>query len=98
MKIQVFDRFRSGLILLAILAIAVVAGQARPNAEEPVPTEDAFELDAGLRIEIDHEQLDKLQSLSSVIEPVLELPVRVEFSTDESVAPDIADPDTAPVQ
>jgi hypothetical protein len=40
MKTQVYDRFGSGLIVLIILTIAVVAGQAQTNFNDAAATED----------------------------------------------------------
>ncbi len=55
MKTQVFDRFGGGLLVLIMLTIAVVAGQAEPKFDEPSRTENAFELNAGFEITIlDH--------------------------------------------
>lgn len=40
MNIQVYDRFGSGLIVLIMLTIAVVASQAKPNLQEPAAAND----------------------------------------------------------
>ncbi len=55
MKTQVFDRFGGGLLVLIMLTIAVVAGQAEPDFDETSRTENALELNAGFEITIlDH--------------------------------------------
>ena len=55
MKTQVYDRFGGGLLVLIMLTIAVVAGQAEPEFDEPSRTESAFELNAGFTVTIlDH--------------------------------------------
>jgi hypothetical protein len=40
MNTQVYDRFGSGLIVLIVLTIAVVASQAKPHLQEPAVTSD----------------------------------------------------------
>ena len=55
MKTQVYDRFGGGLLVLIMLTIAVVAGQAEPEFEEPSRTENAFEPNASFTVTIlDH--------------------------------------------
>jgi hypothetical protein len=43
MKSQVYDRFGSGLLVLVMLAIAVVASEAQPGFQEPGPAIEAIE-------------------------------------------------------
>jgi len=43
MKTQVYDRFGGGLIVLIILTIAVVAGQAQANFVDAAATEVSIE-------------------------------------------------------
>ncbi len=40
MKSQVYDRFGGGLIVLIMLTIAVIAGQAQTNFDDEATTED----------------------------------------------------------
>ncbi len=100
MKTQVYDRFGGGLLVLIMLTIAVIAGQAEPSFQEPTRTEDAVKLDAGFQITIDNEQHAEREALSSVTEAVLDVPTRIEVSIEasESSQPNIADSDNAPVQ
>ncbi len=100
MKTQVYDRFGGGLLVLIMLTIAVVASQAQPDFQEPAPRFDEIELDAGFRFAIDAERLRELEALSAVVETVLDLPIRIEVSIEESESnlPDIADSTNAPVQ
>ncbi len=100
MKTQVYDRFGGGLLVLIMLTIAVVAGQAQPDFQEPSPRVDEIELDADFRTAIDAERLRELEALSPVIETVLDLPISVEFSINESAAPvpDNLDSNKSPVQ
>ena len=89
MKTQVYDRFGGGLLVLIMLTIAVIAGQAEPNFHEPATAIDEFELemlDKGLQIAIDAEQIGELESLSSAVETVVRLPITVEISIEESDA------------
>ncbi len=99
MKTQVYDRFGGGLLLLAMLTIAVIASEAQPNFAEPAPAEDGFELDAGFRITIDQGRLAELEALSSVVETVLDLPIRIDVSVEETETPlpDTADSGYLPV-
>jgi hypothetical protein len=87
MNIRIFDRFGSGILVLAMLTVAVVASQAELNDREPAGTENAFERGADIRIAIGHERLRKLQSLSSAVKTVMELPIQIEFVDSESEAP-----------
>jgi hypothetical protein len=98
MKTEAFDHFHSGLLLLIMLTLAVVAGQAQPSTEVPQTAENTFEMNAGFRITIDHKRLGKLESVLTVIETVLQLPIKVEFIMDDFATSDIVDPDTAAVQ
>ena len=100
MKTPIYNRFGGGLIVLVMLTIAVVAGQSEPNFDQPGRTEDAFELDGGLQVTIDNEGPAELEALSSVVEEVLDLPIRIEASIEasESPLPDIADSNNTPVQ
>ncbi len=100
MKTQVYDRFGGGLLVLIMLTIAVVAGQAQPDFQEPAPRVDEIELDADFRTAIDADRLRELEALPAVIETVLDLPIRIEVSIEESESnlPDIADSTNAPVQ
>jgi hypothetical protein len=98
MKAQILNHFGSGLFLLVVLTIAVVASQAQAGLAEPLAAEDAIEVDARFRIEIDHGGLERLESLLSDVEPVPELPISIEINTGDFVAPEVADPDTATVQ
>ena len=55
MKTQVYDRFGGGLLVLIMLTIAVVAGQAEPKFDKPSRTESSFDLNAGITVTIlDH--------------------------------------------
>ncbi len=55
MKTQVYDRFGGGLLVLIMLTIAVVAGQAEPKFDETSRTENAIELNAEFTVTIlDH--------------------------------------------
>ncbi len=100
MKTQVYDRFGGGLIVLIMLTIAVVAGQAQPDIDDAVAAEDVFELDAGLHISIDRRRLEEFEVLSSIAEMVLDSPMRIEVSIEssETAAADIADPSDSPGQ
>ena len=100
MKTPIYNRFGGGLIVLIMLTIAVVAGQSEPNLDQPSRTEDAFELDGALQVTIDNEGLAELEALSSVVEAVLDLPIRIEASIEasESPLPDIADSNNTPAQ
>ncbi len=100
MKTRVYDRFGGGLLVLIMLTIAVVAGQVQPDFQEPVPRADEIELDADFPIVIDAERLRELEALSAVIETVLDLPISLEFSINESAVtvPDNADSNKSPAQ
>ena len=99
MKTQVYDRFGGGLFVLVMLTIAVVAGQAEPKFDEPGPIDVALELDAGIQIMIDQERLADLDALSSVVETVPDLPIKVEIGIDNAEpVPDSSDSDESPVQ
>lgn len=84
MKTRVYDRFGGGLIVLIMLTIAVVAGQAQPKFDEPAVVEDVIEMDSGFQITIDHQRHAVLEAPSS------EAP-------DADIA-DIADSGDVPVQ
>ena len=94
MKTQVYDRFGGGLIVLLMLTIAVVAGQAQPNIDDTAATEDVFEFGTGFHISIDQQRLDELEALSSVVDAVLDLPIRIEVSIESTENP-VADADDA---
>ncbi len=100
MKTQVYDRFGGGLLVLIMLTIAVIAGQAEPRFDEPSRTEKAFELNAGFQVTIDQDRPTKLEALSIVVGPVLDHPILIEVSIEESkaAAPDTADSSDASVQ
>ena len=98
MNTPIFDRFRSGLFVLAVLTIAFIAGQAQPHTQELAATEDAFRLDADFRITIDQERLAHLESVASVIATVLDVPIRVELSIDETASPEMPDAGRVPAQ
>jgi hypothetical protein len=87
MKTQVYDRFGGGLIVLIMLTIAVVAGQAQPNIDDTAATEDVFELGTEFHISIDRQRLDELEALSSVVDAVLDLPIRIEVSIESTKTP-----------
>ena len=95
MKTQINDRFGSGLLVLVMLTVAVVASEAEPGFQNPEPAVNAFELNADFRIAIDQERLEQLKSLSSVIDAVLDLPIEVSLTLDES-GPPAPDRATAP--
>lgn len=40
MKSEVLDRFGGGLLLLAVLAMAVIASEAKPRSQDPAPVAD----------------------------------------------------------
>ncbi len=94
MKSQVYDRFGGGLIVLVMLTIAVVAGQAQPNIDDTAATEDVFEFGTEFHISIDRQRLDELEALSSVVDAVLDLPIRIEVSIESTENP-VADADDA---
>ncbi len=100
MKTQVYDRFGGGLLVLIMLTIAVIAGQSEPRFDEPSRTETVFELGAGFQVTIDKERLAELETLSSVVEAVVDLPIRIDVSTEESESAlaDVADSKITPVQ
>ena len=100
MKTQVYDRFGGGLIVLIMLTIAVVAGQAQPNINDATTVEDRFELDTGFHVSIDQQRLDELESLSLLVDSVLDLPIRIEVNIETSEAPvaDGADSSDSPGQ
>ena len=91
MKTQVYDRFGGGLIVLIMLTIAVVAGQAQPQIDEAAATNDVFESDTGFHFSFNQQRLDDLESLSSVVDSVLELPIRIEVSIESSDVADSSD-------
>ena len=80
MRAKVFDQAGSGLLVLIMLTVAVVAGQAKPRYQDSA----AVQLDAGIRVSLDQAQLAKLESLSTEIYELLELPIRLNLSIDES--------------
>ncbi len=99
MKTQVYDRFGGGLLLLVMLTIAVVAGQAKPRFDALAPTEDMSAPVAGFHITIDQEQFTELESLPSVFETGLDRPIRIEVIIEDTAPlPDSADPSHLPVQ
>ena len=100
MKTQVYDRFGGGLLVLIMLTIAVIAGQSEPRFDEPSRTENVFELGAGFQVTIDKEWLAELETLSSVVEAVVDLPIRIDARTEESESAlaDFADSKITPVQ
>ncbi len=100
MKTQVYDRFGGGLLVLIMLTIAVVAGQARPRFDAPAPTEDVSAPVAGFHITIDQERITELESLPSVFERDLDRPIWIEVRIEEAdtPSPDDADPSHFPAQ
>ncbi len=80
MKSEVLDRFGSGLLLLAVLTIAVVASEAKPRLQDPAPVAEGFVLDADFRIAI-----DKIDDISTVFETAL--PIEIRFRIDELPTP-----------
>ena len=99
MKSQIYDQAGGGLLVLLMLTIALIAGQAEPNFREQTPVTNTFQLDAGLSVAIDREGPAKLEPPSSVVTTVLDLPVKVELGLDECACPvsDIPDAEIAPV-
>jgi hypothetical protein len=100
MKTQVYDRFGGGLLLLVMLTIAVVAGQAKPRIDAAVPTDGASTADAGIQITIDQERFTQLESLPSALEVDGHRPIRIEVRIEDTDTPlpDNADPSHLPVQ
>ncbi len=100
MKTQVYDRFGGGLLLLVMLTIAVVAGEAQPDFAAPAPAEHALERDAGLLITINQGRTAGLDALTSVADKAPDLAIEIEVSIEETEAnlPDSADPSHLPVQ
>ncbi len=100
MKTQVYKQLSSGLLLLIMLTIALIAGQAELNFREQTPAMNASQLDTGLSVTIHRQRLAKLKSLSAVIETVLELPIHADLNSDESASPasDVPDSENSPVQ
>lgn len=100
MKTQINNRFGGGLIVLIMLTVAVVAGQTKPNFEEPAASAEVFEPVTGSLIAIDERRLKELKALASVVDTFLELPIRIEMNIEASEAPvpEIADSTESPVQ
>ena len=100
MKTQVYNRFGGGLLLLIMLTIAVIAGQARPRIDAPVPAGDASAPDAGFQITIEQERFTELESLPLVLEIDRDRPIRIEVSIEDTdkPLPDDADSSHLPVQ
>lgn len=99
MKIQIHDQIGGGLLVLFMLTMALIAGQAESSFRDEASATDVFQLHAGLNIAIDRERLERLESLSIVIATVLDLPIEAELSFDESASPgsDIPDAEQSPV-
>ena len=79
MKTQVYDRFGGGLIVLIVLimlTIAVVAGQAQPTFDEPGTVENIIELDRDLLITIDHQRLEEAEAPEAEIVDSDDAPVQ----------------------
>lgn len=98
MKAEVSNQASGGLLVLMMLIIAFVASQAEPNFRQQAPAMHAFELDAGLTVTVDRRRLATLESLSSVSNTVLDLPIRVNLTIDENATPvsDIPDAENSP--
>jgi len=86
MKFQFYDQAGSGLLVLIMLTMALIASQAQPKMQEVAPAAIAFQLDTGLTVAIERARLAKLQSLSPVIATVQTIPTKVELSLDKTAS------------
>jgi hypothetical protein len=88
MKNFILSYFGSGLMLLCVLTIAVVAVQAQSRYEKPESEQDFIELDAGTSISIDRERIEKLEALL----------IKIRTDINKSTSADIVDLNIKPVQ
>jgi hypothetical protein len=82
MKTQVYDRFGGGLLVLIMLTIAFVAGQADANLRDRLLAGNGFQPDAAQFVETDSKRLARIELLSSDFETVFHVLIKEVPGTD----------------
>ncbi|MFQ5547980.1 MAG: hypothetical protein ACE5FV_06805 [Woeseia sp.] len=86
MNIPVLDEAGGGLLVLTMLTIAFIAGQAQANLQERAAAPGHFQLNTELTVTLDGDRVENLRSISSIIDAVRELPVTIDVTIDASTA------------
>lgn len=86
MKIPVLNKAGGGLLVLIILTIAIIAGQAQANLQERAAAPGHFQLNTELTVTLDGDRVDNLHSLSSIVDAAHELPVTIDVTIDASTS------------